>query len=106
MTKEDWQQVHDKLDNILSDFQLGYNDYKRGKNKKVRDEGERKMDSAIMLADVYITNNFEVYKLLTGEQGNDYSRAINYDEFKRPNYFGGDLSKLLRAIKEKITGME
>lgn len=106
MTKQEWQNVYDRLDSILSDFQMGYNDYKNGRNKKVRDAGERKVDSAIMVADAYITNNIELYKLLTGEEGSDYSRTIIHDEFKRPNYFGGDLSKLLMSIKEKITSMK
>jgi len=101
MTREEWQKAYDRLDTVLSDFQAGYSDYKHGKNKKIRDAGERKMDHAITIADAYITGNIELYKLLTGEEGSDYSRAINYDEFKRPNYFGGDLSKLLRAIKEE-----
>lgn len=55
-----------------------------------------------MLGDFHVTKHFEVYKLLTGENGSDYSRAIMYDEFKQANYFGRDLYRLLKEIEKKI----
>ncbi|MEQ8241756.1 MAG: hypothetical protein RIA69_21255 [Cyclobacteriaceae bacterium] len=102
MTKEDWQNLYNILDQIHSDFQNAYHDYKNGRNKAIRSQGERKVDSSINLADYHISKNYEAYELLTGIEGSDYSRAINYDEFKQPRYFGRDLSEFLEKIKVKI----
>lgn len=103
MTRQDWEETYRILQDILSDFQSAYHTYKHGKNKKIRGAAEREVKNAIMLADLHITKRFEVYKLLTGEQGSDYSRAIMYDEFKQANYFGRDLYRLLKDIEKKIT---
>ncbi|WP_289665952.1 hypothetical protein [Flavobacterium panacagri] len=103
MNKKQWQDLYNILDGILSDFLFTYPTYKNGKNKKIRGDAERKVDNTIALADYHVRNNWEVYELLTGGSDvNDFGRSIIYEEFRRPNYFGGDLSKLLTKIKEKI----
>jgi predicted AAA+ superfamily ATPase len=101
MTKEEWQTLYNKLDEIHRNFEWAYSDYKNGRNKKVRTDAERKVASLIDLAERYLLGNEEAYNLLTGEQGSDYSRAINY-EFRQPRYFSGDLNKLLKAIETNI----
>jgi len=106
MTKNEWQQLYSILDRILSDFESAYYQYKNGKNLKIRSAGGREVDSAIITADMNIRKYYEAYKLLTGIEGSDYSRAINYDEFKQARYFGGDLSKFLERIKEEIESTE
>lgn len=106
MNKKQWQDLHGILDNILSEFLMEYPTYKNGKNKKIRSDAERKIYNSISLADYHVKNNIEVYQLFTGgSEVSDYGRAIIYEEFTRPNYFGGDLSKLLMQIKEKINSL-
>ncbi|THF51790.1 hypothetical protein E6C50_08525 [Flavobacterium supellecticarium] len=77
--------------------------YKNGKNKKIRVEAEKNIDHAIELADYHVVNNWAVYELFTGGPDiSDYDRAIFYDDFKRPSFFGSNMSNLLNQIKGKI----
>lgn len=103
MTKEEWQKLWDTLDKIYSDFIMVYPDYDSGRNKNIRTEAKRKVENLICLADLLISKNYEGYILLTGgENISNYSRAIIYDEFKAPRYFGNSLGDFLQKIKEKI----
>lgn len=107
MNKKQWQELYNILDRTHSDFLLSYPIYKNGKNKKIRNEAERQMYNAINLADYHVKNNWEVYELYTGGPDvSDYGRAVIYDEFRRPSYFGEDMSKLLIQIREKINSIE
>ena len=109
MNKKQWQDIYEILDRIHSDFLLAYPTYKNGKNKKIRSDAERTVDNSISLADYHVRQNWEVYELFTGGSDpkiSDYSRAIIYDKFRRPHYFGGDVSKLLAQIREKINSLE
>ena len=93
MNKEEWQSLHNLLSNIYSDFHFAYLTYKNGKNKKIRSDAERQVENAIRLADYHIRKNWESFELLTGgKDATGYRRAIIYDEFVLPRYFGGDLS--------------
>lgn len=106
MNKKQWQDLYNILDRIHSDFLFAYPNYKKGKNKKIRSDAERQVDNAISLADYHIRDNWEIYELFTGGPDvNDFGRSIIYEEFCRPHYFGGDLSKLLTLIKEKINSL-
>jgi len=102
MNKEEWQKLYETLNQIHSDFYTAYHEYDKGKNKKIREAGGRRVDNAIFLADHQICKNIEAYKLLTGEDGSDYSRAIIFDEFRQPRYFGRDLGEFLKLIQTKI----
>lgn len=107
MEKEKWESIFNLLDRIHSEFLLKYPNYIDGKNKKIRSDAERNVNSSIQLADHQIRNNPEVFYLLTGgDNVSDYGRTIIYEEFLRPNYFGNDMSNLLRKIQEKIKSME
>lgn len=107
MIKEDWQKLYDNLDKVYTDFLLAYPNYDGGSNKKIRAEGQRKVESAIRLAKRYILNNTEAYNLLTGGEGNNsYGRAITFDEFEQPRYFRNDMGDYLEKIKEKIKSVE
>lgn len=102
MNKDEWQKLYEALSKIHSDFVPAYSKYKHGSNKQKRKAGESDVDSTIRLARTIIANNTEAYLLLTGEHGNEYSRAIKFDEFVQPHYFGGDLYDFLKKIKGKI----
>jgi hypothetical protein len=103
MNKEQWQNLYDLLNQILSDFLIAYPNYKNGKNKNIRKDAERKIDNSIHLADYHIRKNWEVYELLTGGENNSpQGRTFHYDEFLSPHYFGSDLSEFLIKIRKKI----
>ncbi len=106
MEKKQWQDIFKILYDAYSEFLMEYPTYKNGKNKKIRSDAERKMNSAIRLADFHVKNNWEVYELYTGgPEVSDYGRAVIYEEFTRPNYFGSDINKLLNQIQEKINSL-
>lgn len=106
MSKQEWENLYIILNDIHSDFLSSYRTYKNGKNKKIRDEADRKVDFAISLADKKIKNNWEAFELLTGgKENSDYSRSIIYNEFLLANYFGNDMSEFLKKIQEKITSL-
>jgi hypothetical protein len=107
MNKKQWQDIYKILNEIRSEFLLAYPIYKNGKNKAIRKEAEYKIDNVISTADYLVQKNWEVYELFTGGPNvSDYSRAVIYDEFTRPNYFGGDITKLLGQIEVKINSFE
>jgi hypothetical protein len=107
MNKEQWQNLYDILNRIHSDFLSAYSIYKKGKNKKIRDAAKRDVDNSIRLADYHIKNKWEVFELLTGgEHFSAYGRAIIYDEFLMPRYFGYDMSNFLKVIKDRINSLE
>lgn len=106
MTKKQWQELYRILNDIHSNFVVDYQTYRNGKNKRIRNDAERKIFNAIHLADYHVKKNIEVYELFTGgSEVTDYGRTIIYEEFTRPNYFGGDLNKLLNQIQEKIESL-
>ena len=107
MNKKQWQNIYKILNDARSEFLIAYPTYKNGKNKAIRKEAEYRVNNAISLADSHVKNNWEVYELFTGGPDvTDYGRAIVYEEFTRPHYFDGDITKLLRQIEVKINSIE
>jgi|GEM_PF-880312 hypothetical protein len=103
MTKEEWIKTRQFLEEIQSEFLLSYPDYRNGRNKQIRENAVRRVDSAIYCADNLVTSNNDVYSLLTGcKNVMGFGRVISYDEFKQPRYFGGDLSTLIARINDEI----
>ena len=106
MTKEDWQKLYRILDDIHSDFYTNYNDMRKGKNQKIRSKAERDVSNNIDLASHWIIKYPAAYNLLTGEDATDYGKAIVWEEFVRPTWFGRDLSRFLEQVQEKIDAFE
>lgn len=103
MNKVEWEEIYNKLEGLHSDFLLSYPISIKGKNKTVRDTAERKFRTAIDLSKLYIQNNAEVRSLfVNSEFGHMYAQ----DEFWLPQYFGGDMSKFLTLMKDKIKLIE
>ena len=103
MNKEQWVQLQIKLNNRLLDFRLNYPLYRNGKNKKIRDEAERKVNLSKNYVCRFIEDTYEVYELLTGgDNVSDYGKAIIYDEFKQLRYFEDELQKIINEISKKI----
>lgn len=107
MTIDEWKKLYGILDNEHSTFLFEYPTMRNGRNKKIRGDAERKVDNSIQLSCIWIRKYAEAFKLLTGgEESSDFGRAIIWDEFIRPNYFGGDMSEFLEKIKKKIGLLE
>lgn len=103
MNKEQWVQLQIRLNSYLLDFRLNYSFYRNGKNKKIRDEAEGKMNLAKNYVCKLIEETYEVYELLTGgDNVSDYGRVIIYDEFKQLRYFEDELQKFINEISKKI----
>ena len=103
MNKEQWQDLYNILDRLLSDFLTNYRISREGKNKKIRDAAERDYESAISSADYHIKKNWDSFELLTGgKNANGFDRAIINDEFLLPRYFGNDMRDFLLVIKNHI----
>lgn len=98
MDKNEWQSIYSKLDDILNDFLIHYPDYKNGKNIKIRSNAERKITNAIRSAEFVLSDNDEVYELLTDKGTSNYGQAIIYDEFRQPQHFEYDMYELLNKI--------
>lgn len=107
MNKVEWEKSYEYLDKLHSDFLIHYRLYQDGRNRKIRDASKRIVDDTLRTAERYISQRPKIYELLTEEAGNSgYGQAIIYDEFFLPGYFGGDMSVLLRRIKDLIKSNE
>lgn len=106
MNKQEWETLYTILDDLHSDFLMSYPAYKNGKNKKIRNDAERKVDNAIRLADYHIKKNWEAFELLTGgKESSGFASAVIYDEFILVHYFGNDVADFLKKIREKINSL-
>lgn len=57
MKKQEWQDLHRTLNDILLEFLREYHNYKDGKNKKIRTEAENKIYNSISLADNLVNSS-------------------------------------------------
>lgn len=103
MNKSEWEKIYKKLDELHSDFLLSYPNYQGGKNKKIRDEARRKVDSAISLSKLHIENNPDLASLFVSSE---FGQIYAQDEFWQARYFGRDMSKFLTLIQEKIRSLD
>lgn len=102
MKKQELREIYRILTGYNEKFQEGYWNARKGKNKTVREKGERDYESAMDMAIYHIEKSPEVLKLLFGENSHPQQKAIVWDEFISPNWFGRDLPRLLRKIDSKI----
>lgn len=105
MTKEEWQNLHNILQDTYRNFRVEYQNMRNGKNRKIRDKGERDVENSIQLAAVWIRKYPEAFILLTGENGYDFHRGVIWNEFILPNWFNNDMPEYLTSIEEKINSM-
>jgi len=106
MEKQQWQNLYNKLDQIQSDYLLAYQEYTRGKNKKLRDVAEKRAINLISLTISYLKRNPEALELLFEGDKSEFGQTIIFDEFKSLNYFGRDMSELLYQITHRINSLE
>lgn len=102
MDEEEWMELLTKLVHIQGEFNIAHMEREKGKNKKIRDQGEYKANIEIHKATSLLRQNKEAYNLVAGEKASDFQQAIDWDEFEKPWYFGDDLSKIIKLIQSKI----
>lgn len=90
MTKEEWKHWFTVFDEIDSEYLLAEQEYKKGKNKGIRESASRTMYTLRGRARNYIEDNVELLELVEFP-----------DEMFTPSWFEGDLQKLIGRIKEK-----
>ena len=96
MTRDEWKKLYGILDNEHSTFLFEYPTTRNGTNKKIRGDAKRKVNKSIRVSCTWIQKYGEALILLTGgDKTSDFGRAIIWDEFVRPNYFGDDMSEFL-----------
>ena len=66
MNNDEWKKVYVALSNTLDEFLLNYPNYRKGKNKQIRDTAERQVNSAVTRARGYIESNPEVLEMVQG----------------------------------------
>lgn len=106
MTKKEWQDLYNRLDDCHREFLMNYPTYQNGKNKAIRKAAEYKVDSAIDTATRILKQHWDVFGLLAGENATPFDRSIVWDEFRLPQWLGNDMGDLLRAMKEKINTLQ
>lgn len=104
MEKKEWQQLLKILESTFSDYRQNYDASRNGKNQQIRKDAQRRVDNAIDIAALWIRKYHEAYILLTGN-GTDFDRAIFWDEFIKPQWFGKDMPEFLQNLRKQIESM-
>lgn len=105
MTKDKWTEIYDIFERAFSDFQMEYPTFKNGKNQKIRDTAERKVDNSIQIVSTWMEIHPELMEVFTGKDARINDKAFAYDEFLKPRYFQNDMPKYLKKIKLHIDSL-
>ena len=99
--------IYEILQKCLDDFQDNFHDSRNGRNAKIRNSAQRKVDNAINLAQRWIESNTLVYKIASGgeDERSDYGRAVYIEETFRSDYFEKDMREILKNLKVKIDSL-
>lgn len=106
MTKADWEDLYEILDNIHDDFKRDYYSMRSGSNQKIRRKAEDDVNKRIRLALRWIYRYPDLINLFTGENTEPFGKKIALDELENPNFFSRDMPDLLKNIKHKINSIE
>lgn len=95
--------VYGELNNILQDYMYEYNKFRNGSNKKIRSEGERRIDTLLLRARFIINNHSLIKKLFDDEIKASGSPEVFFvDEFFHWDYFHKDMPSFLERIMAQI----
>lgn len=101
MTKQEWQNIYEELNNKYSEFLLVYSDVEKGKNATIRQNAKRKANYA-MDAARYIIDSNSLIKLMAKTDKISDLAIFRGESFDTIGHFDSDMSELLREIKKKI----
>lgn len=102
MEKEKLKEHIEYLKIFQNKYVIAEMQYNYAKNKKTKNIERQRLEGRIMGLVDYIERDFELYCIITGEKGTDYSRALVWDEFKMIRYFNRDLSKAISKLEDKV----
>jgi len=105
MTTDKWKEIYSIFEKAYFDFQMEYPTTKNGKNKKIREEAERRVDSSIQLVSTWMEIHPELMELFAGKDARINDKASAYDDFLKPRYFQNDMPKFLNRMKEHIDSL-
>ena len=103
MKKNEWEELLRMLQRYFDDFTLAYQSFKHGKTQKIRSDGKKILNASIRSAISHIQYRQDAIELLTGKNTNDQGRSIVIDDFRRPEHFKDDMTKLLIEIRKIIS---
>ena len=103
MTKDQWKSLYKMLEQIYQDFEKAYSESEKGRTKKIRERAYKNAKHEINMANMHIKDHHDAFELLLSEKElSDFQKAINYNEFLKPQYFTTDMSSFLNKIKDVI----
>lgn len=105
MTKDKWKEVYSIFEKAYNDFQMEYPTSKNGKNKKIREASERRVDNSIQIVSTWMEIHPELMDVFTGKDARINDKAFAYDEFLKPRYFQKDMPEYLNRIKTHIDSL-
>lgn len=108
MTKEELQSYYDKLDKIYRDS-IFFDIDRKGKNQKIRDNGDRNLSREISHFKAICESNSELYILLFADNNPELLGQGSHERFSEatsPNYFVRDFNEHLKKLTDAIEEAE
>jgi hypothetical protein len=106
MTKDKLQKHYTFLEKTLSDFLKKEKFYINGKSSKIRKRSLVYLNVYITRFKKYVTDDIEIYNLLTGEKETETERAALWDEISSVQSFGKEMTKALKKTEQMLSEME
>jgi len=106
LTKQEWQNILNKLNTLFNDFNTNFSFSKSGRNSKIRNEAEQKFMNAIRDTKELIYQNQEAYYLFVADKNIGQASAEMFHDLNLPEYFKTDISNFLINVKTKIQSIE
>ena len=82
------------LQEQLREYYQPYNDFRNGKNKKIREAGERKTDNIRLIVTNYLERNNNLHQLFMA-----FFRGFAYEEALSWRYFHRDIPKFIEHLE-------
>jgi hypothetical protein len=102
MTKDKWKEVQIIFEKAYNDFQMEYSTSKKGKNQKIREASNTRVDNSIQIVSTWMEINPELMEVFAGKDEGINDEAFDYDEFLKPRCFQKNMSEYLNRIKTHI----
>ncbi|MBL7867892.1 MAG: hypothetical protein JNM71_07705 [Flavobacterium lindanitolerans] len=99
ITKEALKVHYDFLKKSYNDCLEPDRNYRNGKNAKIRKAGYEDLKIVLMRVESYVQQHYDLYDLITGNEGTDFQKSIFWDEFISVQYFKRDMYDALKKIE-------
>lgn len=82
------------LSQQLNEYHPAFHDFRNGKNKKIRDDGERRSDNIRLIVENYLNTHDDLHQEFA-----EYFPGFAYGEALSWQYFGRDFPRFIRHLK-------